>query len=273
MDSIFHVYFPRLFLSVNINPVAFKLGDFPIYWYGLMLCIGFVLGFSYSSLKAKKLNLDQNKLTDVAFLSTLASALGARLYYIAFCADFSYYLKNPTKFFYFHEGGLAVYGGILSAVFVAFLVCKIKKISYPKFLDVASFGIFIGQAIGRWGNFFNQEAFGVETTSIFGMCSESTGEVAVHPCFLYESFWCFIGLILLEIILRRHYKFSGELFLIYVTWYGLGRFFIEGLRADSLLIPYTSFRISQVLSLFLILLGSLLLLVNTIKFRSVKQRL
>ncbi len=272
MDTIFHVHFPRLYLKINVDPIAFRLSGFPVYWYGVVLCLSFIFGFFYSLTKAKKLGVDKNNLTDVAFFSILASTIGARLYYVLFCTEVVYFLKNPIKFFYFHEGGLAVYGGILAAIFVAFLFCKIKKMLYFKVLDVASFGIISGQCIGRWGNFFNQEAFGMRTSSIFGMCSESTGEIPVHPCFFYESFWCFIGLVFLEVFQRKFYKFDGELFLFYMIWYGTGRFFIEGLRTDSLMVPFTNFRISQIISLLLAISGMLILFIKAVKTKKVSHK-
>ena len=252
MINIYSVSFPKLGLNFNISPVAINIFGISIYWYGIIVCTGFVLGFLYSFFKAKLFKLDQNKFIDIAIFSMITSIIGARFYYIIFCTDLSYYLNNPIKIFAINEGGLAVYGGIILAVIAAFILCRAKNISIKKFLDVSSFGILTGQSIGRWGNFFNQEAFGKQTDFILGMCSENTNNIAVHPCFLYESVWCALGLIFLENINRRKYTFNGQLFLFYIFWYGLGRFFIEGIRTDSLMLPYTKIRVSQLVSLILV---------------------
>lgn len=255
MANVYDVTFPKLNLRFSINPVAFKFLSVSVYWYGILVCLGFVLGFLYSLHKAKVFGINKNKITDVAIVSVASSIVGARAYYVVFCTDINYYLNNPIKIFAVNEGGLAVYGGIIFAVVTACILCKIEKINYLKVLDVSTFGLLTGQSIGRWGNFFNQEAFGTQTDFLLGMCSENTGNVPVHPCFLYESIWCFFGIIFLENINRRRYSFNGQLFLCYMLWYGIGRFFIESIRSDSLLIPFTKIKISKVISLILIIVS------------------
>lgn len=255
VTTYYDVFFPKLSLKFNISPIAINIFGLPVYWYGILVCAGFTLGFLYSFRKAKLFKIDKNKFMDIAIFSITASIVGARLYYVLFCSDLDYYLNDPIKILAINEGGLAVYGGIILAVILAFVLCKVKKVSIRKMLDISSFGLLTGQSIGRWGNFFNQEAFGTETDFILGMCSENTKNVPVHPCFLYESVWCALGLIFLENINRRKYIFNGQLFLFYIFWYGLGRFFIEGIRTDSLMLPYTKIRISQLVSLVLVFLS------------------
>ena len=253
MNNIYNVSFKKLGIYFSFSPVAFSFGSFRVYWYGIIICISFLAGVFYSFSKAKKIKIDKSPLLDVTIFSIIASVIGARLYYVIFSNNFSYYSRNPIKIFALKEGGLAVYGGIIFAVLTAFFICKLKKVSYLRVLDCASFGIFLGQAIGRWGNFFNQEAFGTKTDFIFGMCSENTSGESVHPCFLYESVWCLLGLLFLEIILRKNYNFEGKLFSFYTLFYGIGRFFIESLRTDSLFLPRTNIRISQLFSFVLII--------------------
>ena len=253
MRNIYNVSFPQLGLNFHFSPVAFELGIFCIHWYGIIICISFLAGIIYSFSKAKKIKVEKDNLLDVTLFSVFFSIIGARIYYILFCKNFNYYLKNPIKIFAIKEGGLAIYGGIIFAVLTSFIVCKIKKIEYLKVLDCASFGIFLGQAIGRWGNFFNQEAFGTKTNFLLGMCSENTASETVHPCFLYESFWCLFGILFLEIILKKSYTFKGQLFSLYTLTYGSGRFFIESIRTDSLLLPHTGIRISQLISIIFII--------------------
>lgn len=263
MNNIYNVSFQKLGISFYFSPVAFNFGNFSVHWYGVIVCLSFLAGVFYSFSKAKKIRIDKSSLLDVTIFSIIASIIGARFYYVIFSDNFNYYFKNPLKVFALKEGGLAVYGGIIFAVLTAFFVCKVKKINYLKVLDCASFGVFLGQAIGRWGNFFNQEAFGTKTDFILGMCSENTGGEAVHPCFLYESVWCLLGVLFLEIILRKNYNFEGKLFSFYTLFYGIGRFFIESLRTDSLFLPKTNIRISQLVSLVLVIFSLIFYMVKS----------
>lgn len=263
MRSNYSVSFPKLGLNFYFSPVAFEHGIFCIHWYGIIVCISFLVGIIYSFSKAKKIKVKKDSLLDVTLFSIFFSIVGARIYYILFCENFNYYLNNPIKIFAIKEGGLALYGGIIFAFLTSFVVCKIKKIEYLKVLDCASFGIFLGQAIGRWGNFFNQEAFGTKTNFLFGMCSENTTGKTVHPCFLYESIWCLLGILFLEIILRKSYTFKGKMFSLYTLIYGVGRFFIESIRTDSLLLPNTEIKISQLISIVLVIFGSTFFIFKT----------
>ena len=192
-----------------------------------------------------------------------ASIVGARLYYVVFRLD--YYLANPGEILNLREGGLAIYGGILFGILAAWLLCRKKKIPVFAFLDLIVFGLIIGQCLGRWGNFFNREAFGAET-SIFcrmGLTAPDGTEIFVHPTFLYESLWN-LGTLLFLIWFNKKglRKFDGQNLLLYFLCYGVGRFWIEGLRTDSLYIGATNIRASQALSLALVLLSVTLLLLQ-----------
>ena len=251
------VYHINLFgLEFDLNRVAFTLpiGDgWPIYWYGILIAIGFLLALLYALKRARPLGVDPDRMVDVVLVAAPVGILGARAFYILFSDSLTF-----RDFFQIHEGGLAVYGGIIASVLAGAVMCRLRKVSFPAMLDLASLGFLIGQCIGRWGNFFNQEAYGRFTgSSWWGMGSDKImaemdplhgagGEILlVHPCFLYESLWCLLGFILLH-ILSKHRKFKGEILLAYASFYGLGRMIIEGLRTDSLYLG--SIRISQLIA-------------------------
>ena len=251
--------------DLEINRVAFQIGDFKIYWYGVLIMLGVVLAFVYALLNSKRFGIDNNRMLDVVIVSLPVALICARLYFCIFYG-------NITEFFNIRSGGLAIYGGIIGAFIAGVIMCKIRKVDVLSMFDLASLGFLIGQAIGRWGNFFNQEAFGSEITwsTWFGMSSENTGGKLVHPCFLYESLWCILGFILLH-ILSKHRKFKGEIFLSYAAWYGFGRFFIEGLRTDSLMVDImlgnklVSIRVSQLVAALSFVIAIVLLVVLFIK--------
>ena len=261
------IEFPNLFSGdIEINRVAFSLFGIDIYWYGILIAIGVVLAFSYAMKTAKKFGLIADNVFDTAFISVVAGFIGARAYYCIF-----YNLMNPesenkyniiTMFTKIHDGGLAIYGGVITGVITALIVCRIKKSPLLPLLDVAAPAFLIGQAIGRWGNFINQECYGAPTAGDlpWGMTGTvialdpvvieaqigSAEPVLVHPCFLYESLWCAVGLLLIHFVGRQIRKFDGEVFLYYVLWYGAGRGWIEGLRTDSLYAG--SLKVSQVVA-------------------------
>ncbi len=253
LDNPDKVFFPNLGSGDNIfkegfsiDRVLFKIPgtNFEIYWYGFLIALGMLLAMIYGFKRMKSVGIDPDRAIDVVIVGFIGAILNARLYYILF---------NDTtpisEFFSFRDGGLAIYGGIIGGVVFGAIVAKIRKIKFSALLDIVGPCFFIGQAIGRWGNFFNQEAFGGNTSMPWGMMSSTTmnysgyhyddlaGQVSayapVHPCFLYESIWCVIGFFILHIYMK-HRKFDGEVFLMYTGWYGLGRFFIEATRTDSL---------------------------------------
>ena len=272
---MYHVSFPGLGINdLEINRTAFSIGSFHVYWYGILIATGLLLAILYAYLNAHRYDVDRNKLFDCVIVGIVTAIIGARLYYVIF--RWSAYSGNIGKIFDIRDGGLAIYGGIIGGLLGGYVVARIKKQKFLPMLDIAMPGFFIGQAIGRWGNFFNQEAFGYETDSIFRMVSENTGGVGVHPCFLYESVWCALGFLLLFIVNRRYQKYHGQSFYIYLVWYGFERMIVEGLRTDSLYLPFQVFgadiRVSQVLSAILMIVGIALLIINRNKNDGMRGR-
>ena len=232
-------------------PYSFTVFGFEVYFYGAIIATGFILAALFCAKQASKFGLTSDDLFDFVIWLIPTCIIGARLYYVLFKLD--YFIANPSEIFSVRDGGLAIYGGIIAGVITGALVCKKKKIPVLALGDLAAFGLLIGQAIGRWGNFINLEAFGVET-DIFcrmGLTYPGASETYyVHPTFLYESLWNLIGLIILHIWSKKgKRKYDGQAFLMYVCWYGIGRAWIEGLRQDSLYISGTDIRVSQLLAL------------------------
>ena len=194
-----HITFPHLGLEFTVNTVAFSIGGFSVYWYGIIIAGGFLLALVYASYSCKKMNIDVNRLFDVVIVGLIAGVVFARLFYVVFYPG-DKYRENPMEIFQIHDGGLAIYGGLIGAVVFGGLMAKIRKMKVAAVLDIASLGFLIGQGIGRWGNFINQEAFGSATDLPWGMHSDNTALVVdgnVHPCFLYESILCLLGFVLL----------------------------------------------------------------------------
>lgn len=270
MNKIYHILFPGLNLSFEISPVAFQFGSVKIYWYGILICLGFLLALFYCLKRSKDFKITQDQLIDAVIVGAIFAVVGARIYYVVFYKG-DMFIKNPVEIFRINEGGIAIYGGLIGAILGGLIVAKIKKIKFLNLLDLSSMGFLIGQTIGRWGNFTNQEAFGTQTDSIFRMVSEGTHLESVHPCFLYESFWCALGFLLIHFFNLKFKKYDGQLFLMYVFWYGLGRFFIEALRTDSLFIPNTSIRISQLVAILSALTALVLLIYNEIKLKNLSK--
>ena len=259
---MYHVEFPGLGIEVNINPDAFSIGGYTIRWYGILIAVGFLLAFIYAMRSCKAMKIDQSRLVDVVIVGVILGIIGARLYYVLFYPGTTY-RDDPIKILYITEGGLAIYGGVIGGLLGASIMAKIRKVSIPAMLDVASLGFLIGQAIGRWGNFINQEAFGTKTDSFLRMQSEATlAEVggAAHPCFLYESVWCILGFVLLHFFTRKARRYDGQTFLLYIIWYGVGRFFIEAIRTDSLIV-FGTIRVSQLLAAVSVFAALILLIV------------
>lgn len=257
------ISFPNLGLEFSVNTVAFSIGNFHVYWYGIIIALGFLLALIYASFSCKKMNIDVNRLFDVVIVGLIAGVIFARLFYVVFYPG-DKYLKNPLEIFQIHDGGLAIYGGLIGAVVFGSLTAKLRKLKVAAVLDIASLGFLIGQAVGRWGNFINQEAFGSATDLPWGMYSDNTARVVdgnVHPCFLYESLLCILGFVLLHFFTRKFRRYDGQTFLLYIVWYGFCRFFIEGLRTDSLMIPGVNLRVSQVIAAVCVIVGVILLIV------------
>lgn len=244
------VSFPGLGLNFTINRVAFSIGNWSVYWYGIIIVTGLLLALIYAMKRSRFFGITVDDLSDITIFGIIFGIIGARLYYVLFYVDptgANPYFADPKSMLYIWNGGLGIYGGIVSAFLTAFIVCRIKKISSGAVFDIAGLGFLIGQGIGRWGNFINQEAYGGPTNLPWRMVV-SNAVSPVHPCFFYESMWCLIGFILLHIYSKRR-KFNGEIFLMYVCWYAFGRFFIEGLRSDSLMIG--NIKVSQLVAVVL----------------------
>ena len=255
------ISFPMLG-GLRINPPSyFTLFGRPIYFYGVLIGLGFLLAIVFCAKRAKRFGLKEDDVYDVAIWLIPCSILGARLYYVLF--RFDYYRVHPDELFSVRNGGLAIYGGVIAGVLTVYLVCRHKKIPVPAMLDNLCYGLLIGQIIGRWGNFLNREAFGA-VTDIFcrmGLTAPDGTTVYVHPTFLYESLWN-LGVLLFLLWFERtgRRRFDGHCVTLYFLLYGLGRFWIEGLRTDSLYIGNTGVRVSQALSLALVIASAALLL-------------
>lgn len=239
------VKFPGLGLDFEINNVAFSIFGFEIYWYALIIVTGLILAVLYAMKRSKRFGLDRDDMLDVIIVGFICSIIGARLYYIIF---YDHKFDSLWDAINLRDGGIAIYGAVIGAFLGGGLMCRKKKMSVLAMFDVTGISFLIGQGIGRWGNFTNQEAFGTPTDLPWGMQSANTGNVPVHPCFLYESIWCLAGFALLHFLSRKWYKFKGQYFLMYLLWYGLGRMWIEGLRTDSLWLIPNVIRVSQLLA-------------------------
>ena len=250
--------------NLTLNPPAsFSVFGREIYFYGVIIALGFVLGILYCAARAPEFGIRSDDVYDMMIWMIPLSILGARLYFVLFQAE--YYLAHPAEILAIWEGGLAIYGGIITGVLIALVFCRIRPISFPAMLGVMSFGVLIGQAIGRWGNFFNREAFGAETKVFcrMGLTAPDGTTVFVHPTFLYESLWNLFGLLFLICFSRsRRQRYNGQIALMYFFWYGLGRAWIEGLRSDSLYLPHTGIRVSQLLSIFIVCVSGIILFIN-----------
>lgn len=257
------ISFPELNIGFPVYSDAFTIFGVTIKWYGIMIMLGLILAVMYCFRRMKSFGIDDDRANDVVFFGFIGAVIGARLYYVLMSWDM--YKDDLSSIFAIRDGGLAIYGGIIGALLVGALAARIRKVKLLPLLDLTGMGLLIGQAVGRWGNFFNHECFGCNTSLPWGMTSpriqsqlsadaykisELTGvtvdpSLPVHPCFLYESLWCILGFVLLHLYSKRR-KFDGELFFMYIGWYGLGRMFIEGLRTDSLMVGHL--RISQIVA-------------------------
>ena len=252
-DSV--ITFPGLLGGLTLNPPAYiTIFGKNIYFYGVLIALGFMLAILFCSRKSKDFGIKADDFYDLMIWLIPISILGARAYYVLF--RLGDYLSRPLSVFAVWEGGLAIYGGVIAGILTVILVCRHKKIPFTAMLDLVIPGLLIGQILGRWGNFMNREAFGAET-EIFcrmGLTAPDGTTIYVHPTFLYESLWNLAGLIFLLVFDKKgKRKYDGQNTLIYFLWYGLGRAWIEGLRTDSLYIGSTGIRVSQALSIVLCL--------------------
>lgn len=230
-------------------PRYFTVFGYNVYWYAVIVVAGFLLAALYIMKRRKDFGLTQDNVLDLFICAVVSGVVGARLYYILFnLHDF----VDPGKWlniFNLRQGGLAVYGGVIAAALVVFIYARKKNLPPGVFFDAGGLGLLIGQAIGRWGNFINREAFGVETDLPWKMgLTTDMGTFYVHPTFLYESLWNAVGFIGIHIFSKKYRKYDGQVFLLYLAWYGFGRFFIEGLRTDSLFLGRSNIRVSQLVA-------------------------
>jgi prolipoprotein diacylglyceryl transferase len=232
-----------------LNPIAFTIAGVSIRWYGILISLGMFLGLYLALREIRRQGEDEDKFITLFLYAIPAAIIGARLYYVAFSGALDWYLAHPTEILAIRHGGLAIHGGLIFGFLAGWIYTRLNHIDFCKWADIAAPSIILGQAIGRWGNFFNQEAYGRETNLPWAMYIDGAYR---HPTFLYESLWDLLVFVVL-LCLRRKQKFNGELILWYISLYSLGRFFVEGLRTDSLMLG--PIRIAQLVSLLGIVLG------------------
>ncbi len=283
VENVFDV--SSVFCEFLINGQVYS-----IKWYGVIIAFGLVLAALFGGRIAYTWKMDLSKMVDVLIYGMFGGIICARAYYVIF--EWDYYSLHPEEIFQIWRGGLAIYGGIIGGIIAAFITCKLEKLNFYNLLDCAGMSLLIGQGIGRWGNYANQEAFGVFTNGNYGMMSDKVisyieahpelyglenvadiptyieeNNLFVHPTFFYEFAWCMLGVLVLYIITRKFRKFSGQTFLCYGIWYGLERAVVEGLRTDSLYIGNTDLRVSQVLSVAIVVVCAVILVVKFLSLR------
>ncbi len=266
------VSFPGLGIDeFTLNPVAFSIGSLEVRWYGIIITLGIIFAFLYCAFRAKQEGISFDDVLDITIFTVIFAIIGARAYYV---------LTSLDKYDSFYdviaiwEGGLAIYGAIIAGGLTVFLVCRYKKIKFMKMFDATAPAVMIGQILGRWGNFFNGEAYGEELLEgnflyfiRMGLLPNIESRTRIHyfhPTFLYESLWNLVGFIIINALYKKK-KFDGQVFYMYIAWYGFGRMLIEGLRTDSLYVGV--FRISQVVGFVCFVVGTLLLIINLFKAR------
>lgn len=283
----YHVQFPGLGLEFTLDRVAFTVFGMPIYWYGILIATGLALAIVFAFSHARRFGIDSDRMVDVILIGTVCAVIGGRAFYVA-TAPFEY--ASFAEMLDIRLGGVAIYGAVIAAFLSGYFACRWRKVPILPMFDLAGMGFLLGQGIGRWGNFVNIEAFGANTSLPWGMSSsvitdyltqheaelEAIGmdidpNMPVHPTFLYESLWCLLGFAFIAWYTRRR-KFDGELTLLYMMWYGAGRAVIEGLRTDSLMIPGTSLRASQVLAAAMAVVAAIIWIVKTSKVKKAGGR-
>ena len=277
----YHVQFPGLGLEFTLDRVAFTVFGMPIYWYGILIATGLALAIVFAFSHARRFGIDSDRMVDVILIGTVCAVIGGRAFYVA-TAPFEY--ASFAEMLDIRLGGVAIYGAVIAAFLSGYFACRWRKVPILPMFDLAGMGFLLGQGIGRWGNFVNQEAFGTNTTLPWGMYSEGTYNYLlsvqatlaaegvtvdptqpVHPTFLYESIWCLVGVVLLASHIKKR-RFNGELFLLYIIWYGLGRYWIEGLRTDALMVTST-LRTSQLVALVSVATAVVLLVAGLQRFK------
>jgi len=284
ITDLTEISFPKLGWTFHIDPTAFTIGNISIQWYGIIITIGMILAFIYCLPRMRRFGIDFDRAVDAVIGGVIGGIVGARVYYVIWKWD--EYKGNWKDIINTRNGGLAIYGGLIGAVAVGLLICKIRKVRKLPMLDMAVIGFLIGQGVGRWGNFVNQEAFGTNTDFFLGMTggriqdsilssTQIGGDMynsgvitdaymTVHPCFLYESLWCLLGFVVLSFMSKRR-KYDGQIFLMYLAWYGAERFVVEGLRTDSLYIG--NIRVSQALSAIIFIASVIIQIVIGFRYK------
>ncbi|MBR2045047.1 MAG: prolipoprotein diacylglyceryl transferase [Agathobacter sp.] len=280
-----NINFPNLNIFLEDVGKNIMIGDFSIAYYGIIIACGMMAGVMLAATIAKRSGQDPDVYYDAAIYAIIFALVGARLYYVAFKWD--YYSQDLTRILNVREGGLAIYGGVIAAVITVYIYTRIKKISFGLMADTAAPALILGQCIGRWGNFFNREAFGGYCDNLFAMqlpvsavrSSDITQElrehimmvdgisyIQVHPTFLYESLWN-LGVMICLLVYWKHRKFDGEVFLLYMFGYGIGRFWIESLRTDQLLLPVINYPVSMVVAAGMVLIAVVVIAINRQKIK------
>lgn len=265
--------FPNIGIHLENVGKSIEVFGLEIAFYGIIIGLGVMAGIAMAAMEAKRTGQNPDTYYDLAIYAVIFSVIGARLYYVVFSWD--QYKNDLLSVFNIRQGGLAIYGAVIAAVITVYVFAKVKKISFLQLVDTAVLGLVLGQIIGRWGNFFNREAFGEYTDSLLAMrlpldavrssdvtelmmkhveTIKGVSYIQVHPTFLYESLWN-LGVLFFLLCWRKHKKFEGEIFLMYLLGYGVGRFWIEGLRTDQLLIPGVKLPVSQVLAAVLVVVS------------------
>ena len=277
--------FPHLGIHLSSVGNHIMVFGFDIAYYGMIIGAGILAGIFMAVYEAKRTGQKEEDYYDLSICAVIISIIGARAYYVIFSWDM--YKDDLLSIFNLRQGGLAIYGGVIAAVLTVIVFAKVKKLSAAQIFDTAGLGLVLGQAIGRWGNFFNREAFGEYTDGLFAMklpvdavrssditdlmrkhmeTVDGVSYIQVSPTYLYESMWC-LALLILLLLYRRHKKFQGEVFLMYLFGYGAGRVWIEGLRTDQLWIPGTEIPVSQVLAGTIVVVSFILIVYNRIKVK------
>lgn len=265
MDKI---SFPNLCIDFMVNKIAFTIFGIDIAWYAVIITFGIIVAMVISYRNARFIKLDTDRFMDSFFYMIVFGIIGARLYYVVF--NFDLYKDNLLSIFNLREGGIAIYGAIIFGAISVYIYTKVKKEKFLDYTDCIVPALAIAQAIGRWGNFINQEAYGYETNSLFAMTIMENGKlITVHPTFLYESVLNLVVFIVLIIFLNKFRRREGEVTYLYGVLYGIGRFFIEGMRTDSLYIGV--FRVSQIVSLVFVILGIILFIYGRMRMINTKK--
>lgn len=266
-----YVAFPSFGIELTFNSIMFSIGPISVHWYGFIITLGIVLSVIYAMKRSKTFGIENpDTVLDMVLLAIPVAFICARLYYVVF--SWEKYKNNLLDVFAIWEGGIAIYGGVIGGALGIYIFSKMKKISFLSLLDLGACSILLGQAIGRWGNFANVEAYGGETSSLFRMVIRQGTDmsVGVQPTFLYESVWNIIGFIILYLVSKNIYKFKGQMTLCYMIWYGFGRGIIEGLRTDSLY--FGAFRVSQVLGFTTSAIGLIVLIFILMKRKKIGDK-